>query len=337
MTGGAPQPADDAVVVLAGGTGGAKLARGMLDVAGPRRLVVIANTGDDIDIYGACVSPDPDLVCFWLADEIDERGWGRSGDTFNVMEGLRRLGVDVWFNLGDRDLAWCIERARMQEEGLRPTQALRALCRRIGVEADVLPMCDTPLRTFVDGLCLQEFMIRRGGRGPVGEVSFEPPAPPQPTPEVMRALARAQAIVIGPSNPVISIWPILRALGEAPKRARAPVVCVSPVVGGQIVKGPTAAFLHAYGQPVSADGVAAFYESVSPGLLNGIVADEPFAGDLPTIRIDTKMDDAPGRARVAEQALRFAESLSEDRSGAQAQAGEGASCEPPQSHAEELP
>jgi 2-phospho-L-lactate transferase/gluconeogenesis factor (CofD/UPF0052 family) len=106
------------VVVLAGGTGGAKLARGMLDVVGPEELVVIANTGDDIDIYGAHVSPDPDLVSFWLADEIDERGWGIEGDTFSVMDALRKLGADVWFNLGDRDLAWCLQRRAMENEGL---------------------------------------------------------------------------------------------------------------------------------------------------------------------------------------------------------------------------
>ena len=111
-------------MVLAGGTGGAKLARGMLDVVGPDELVVIANTGDDIDIYGAHVSPDPDLVSFWLADLIDERGWGLRGDTFAVMDALRKLGADVWFNLGDRDLAWCLERRRMEQDGLRPTEAL---------------------------------------------------------------------------------------------------------------------------------------------------------------------------------------------------------------------
>src|SRR5471030_1910942 len=112
------------VVILAGGTGGAKLARGMADVVGPEHLTVIANTGDDIEIYGAHVSPDPDLVSFWLADQIDERGWGLQGDTFAVMDALRELGVEVWFNLGDRDLAWCLERARLGAEEIG-----RASCR----------------------------------------------------------------------------------------------------------------------------------------------------------------------------------------------------------------
>ena len=114
------------VVVLAGGTGGAKLARGMADVVEPERLVVIANTGDDMEIYGAHVSPDPDLISFWLADLIDARGWGLHEDTFSVMDALRALGSDIWFNLGDRDLAWCVERARMLAEGGSPTAALRA-------------------------------------------------------------------------------------------------------------------------------------------------------------------------------------------------------------------
>ncbi len=159
------------VVVLAGGTGGAKLARGMLDVVGPDELVVIANTGDDIDIYGAHVSPDPDLVSFWLADLIDERGWGLRGDTFAVMDALRKLGAEVWFALGDRDLAWCLERKRMEDEGLRPTEALARLNEAIGVRARVLPMCDEPLRTWVhtdEGWRdFQQFMIRERAEGAV--------------------------------------------------------------------------------------------------------------------------------------------------------------------------
>src|SRR5436190_4253875 len=130
------------VVILAGGTGGAKLARGMLDVVGSEQLVVIANTADDIEIYGAYVSPDPDLVTFWLADRIDERGWGLAGDTFEVMEGLRQLGAQVWFNLGDRDLAIGLERARRLDEGLRLTDAQARIAHALGVTARVLPMSD---------------------------------------------------------------------------------------------------------------------------------------------------------------------------------------------------
>ncbi|MFL5531484.1 MAG: 2-phospho-L-lactate transferase CofD family protein, partial [Gemmatimonadales bacterium] len=150
------------VVVLAGGTGGAKLARGMLDVVG-EDLVVIANTGDDVEIHGGYVSPDPDLVTFWLADRIDERGWGLRDDTFAVMDGLRELGEEVWFALGDRDLAVCLWRAQRLAAGARPTEVADALRRGLGVPARVLPMADAPVRTWVQARgawhAFQEFMI----------------------------------------------------------------------------------------------------------------------------------------------------------------------------------
>ena len=301
--------------MLAGGTGGAKLARGMLDVVGPEELVVIANTGDDVDIYGAHVSPDPDLISFWLADLIDERGWGLRDDTFAVMDALRALGHDVWFNLGDRDLAWCLERRRLcEQEGLRPTQALARLNAAIGVRAAVLPMSDGPrptrVRTDAGWRPFQEFMIRDRATGPVYEIAFgEPGAPPAaPTPEVSAALRNARAVIVGPSNPVISIWPILHVLGDALDRLNAPVVCVSPVVGGEIVKGPTATFLAACEQPVSAEGVLAFYEQVHPGLIDGVLTDEAVTS-LPMLRTGVAMPNAKARAHMAEQTLAFALSL----------------------------
>ena len=302
------------VVVLAGGTGGAKLARGMLDVIGPEELVVIANIGDDIDIYGAHVSPDPDLVSFWLADEIDERGWGLRGDTFMVMDALRALGVDVWFNLGDRDLAWCLQRRHLRDEGLSPTEALARLNGAIGVRAQVLPVSDehqpTRVRTDTGWHTFQEFMIRNRAAGPVCEVSFgEHEASPVPaTTQALAALSDARAVIVGPSNPVISIWPILHVLGDVLDDLAAPVVCVSPVVGGKIVKGPTADFLAAYGQPVSAAGVLAFYERVHPGLIDGVIADEPL-DCLPALQTDIDMPDASARAGLAERVLGFAQSL----------------------------
>ena len=164
------------VVVLAGGTGGAKLARGMLDVVGPDRLVVIANPGDDIEIYGAYVSPDPDLVSFWLADRIDDRGWGLKDDTFAVMDGLRALGVDVWFNLGDRDLAIGIERARRLRRGATPTEAQardQPGARRAGAgAAGERPPVRTRVMARGEWCAFQEFMIRARGQGPVEDVEF---------------------------------------------------------------------------------------------------------------------------------------------------------------------
>lgn len=299
------------IVVLAGGTGGAKLARGMLDaLAAPERLTVIANTGDDIEIYGAHVSPDPDLVSFWLADLIDERGWGLRDDTFAVMDALRELGHDVWFHLGDRDLAWCLERARMLAEGLTPTAALARLNEAIGVRARVLPMSDDPVRTWVRGpggwRSFQEFMIRERSAGTVEGLEFRGAEPARPSEQVLAAIADAEAIVIGPSNPLASIAPILAVPGirEALADAPAPVVAVSPVVGGRILKGPTAAFMAFAALERNADGVADFYG----GLLDGIVADENVAR-LPTLQIDTRMDDHTSRADVARRTLDFALAL----------------------------
>jgi LPPG:FO 2-phospho-L-lactate transferase len=298
------------VVALAGGTGGAKLARGMLDVVGAGELVVVANTGDDVEIYGAYVSPDPDLVTFWLADRIDERGWGLEGDTFHVMDGLRELGVEVWFNLGDRDLALGIERARMLAHGSRLTEAHTQLAGALGVGARVLPMSDLPVRTRVLARGrwwpLQEFMIKGRGEGPVDDIELRGAAAASATPEVLKAIEEARAIVIGPSNPAISIGPILATPGvrEALTATSAPVVAVSPLVGGQVLKGPTAAFMEHTGQPLSSDGIAATYG----GLIDGLVADEP-TDNVPTLKTDVLLGTPEQRRNVAAQTLEFALAL----------------------------
>lgn len=298
------------VVLLAGGTGGAKLARGMLDAVGAEDLVVIANTGDDVEVYGSYVSPDPDLVTFWLADRIDARGWGLAGDTFAVMDGLRELGDDVWFNLGDRDLALCLRRARRLAEGARLTDAIGEAARALGVGARVLPMSDAPVRTWVTArgrrLPFQEFMVRERGAGPVEAVELLGADAAAATPEALEAIAEARAIVIGPSNPVISIGPILAVAGmrQALLHADAPVVAVSPLVRGQVLKGPTDAFMAWAGHALSSDGIAAHYE----GLLDGLVADERTDG-LPTLETDVEMGDAEARARVARETLAFADAL----------------------------
>jgi LPPG:FO 2-phospho-L-lactate transferase len=298
------------VVVLAGGTGGAKLARGMLDVVGDD-LVVVANTGDDIEIYGGHVSPDPDLVTYWLADRIDERGWGLADDTFAVMDGLRELGVDVWFNLGDRDLAVCLRRAERLATGARLTECLAELGTALGVGARVLPMSDDPVRTRVlahgDWRSLQGFMIHDRGAGPVEGVELRGAAQAAPAAEVLEALASARAIVIGPSNPIISIGPILAVPGlrEALVDAPAPVVAVSPLVAGEVVKGPTEVFMRWAGRTLDADGIATAYD----GVIDGLVADER-TDRVPVRQTDVLMADAAGRQRVAEATLHFAEALS---------------------------
>ncbi len=294
------------VVVLAGGTGGAKLARGMLEVVG-EDLVVVANTGDDVEIYGAYVSPDPDLVTFWLADRIDTRGWGLEGDTFMVMDGLRDLGTEVWFTLGDRDLAVGLERARALNAGVRLTDAQATIGHAFGLRARVLPMSDQPVRTRILAhgrtWTFQEFMIKARGAGPIDDYDFRGARVAGPTPEVLTAIATARAIVIGPSNPIISIGPILALPGlrEALVASPAPVVAVSPLVHGAVLKGPTAAFMQAAGLSVDTEGVAAAYA----GLIDGLVADERVEAG-PVFETEVLMDDAGARRRLAEQTLEFA-------------------------------
>jgi LPPG:FO 2-phospho-L-lactate transferase len=297
------------VVVLAGGTGGARLARGMLDVAG-EDLVVIANTGDDVEAHGGHVSPDPDLVTFWLADRVDERGWGLRDDTFAVMEALRALGEDVWFNLGDRDLAVCLARARRLAGGATLTAAADDLRRAFGVTARVLPMSDDPVRTWVkargEWSGLQSWLIRERAEGPIEGVEFRGAEEAEPTAQVLEALAGARAVIVGPSNPVISLGPILAVAGlrEALRDSPGPVIAVSPLVGGRSLKGPTEECLAWAGQPLSSDGIAAYYD----GLLDGLVADER-TDALPTLETDVAMPDAAGRRRVAQEALDFALAL----------------------------
>ncbi|MCA1682872.1 MAG: 2-phospho-L-lactate transferase [Actinobacteria bacterium] len=298
------------VVVLAGGTGGAKLARGMLDVVGAEDLVVVANTGDDVEIYGAHVSPDQDLVSFWLGDLIDERGWGLANDSFNVMDALRSLGREIWFNLGDRDLAIGLERARMLAVGERPTEAHARITRRLGIGARVLPMSDHPVRTRVLAAerwwSLQEFMIRAPRGCSVQDVIFQGVSAAAPTPEVSEAIASARAVIIGPSNPVISIGPILALPGlrTALHQTPAPVVAVSPIVAGQVLKGPTAAFMSWAGEAASTAGVAALYDR----LLDGLVADERI-GELPVLETDLLMSTPQARRRLAGETLDFADAL----------------------------
>jgi LPPG:FO 2-phospho-L-lactate transferase len=299
------------VVVLAGGTGGAKLARGMLDVVGDE-LVVVANTADDVEVYGAYVCPDPDLCAFWLADRIDERGWGLRDDTFHAMDQLRELGVDVWFNLGDRDLAIGLRRAERLRAGATLTEAIAELTHALGLKARVLPMTDHPVRTRVLArgrwAGFQEFMIRERAEGPVDGVELQGIEAARAPDAVLEAIATARAIIIGPSNPVISIRPILEVPGVAAalRAAEAPVVAVSPIVGGQVLKGPTDAFMAWAGLSLGAAGVARAYAP----LIDGLVADEPMdEAELVTEQTDTRMADAAARRRVAEEVLAFAEGL----------------------------
>jgi LPPG:FO 2-phospho-L-lactate transferase len=304
-------------VVLAGGTGGAKLAAGMQDALGAG-VSVIANTADDIEIAGVDVSPDPDLVTYWLSGEIDEeRGWGIKDDSFTVFDRLIKLGAPDWFRLSDRDLATCLYRREFVAAGGRRTDAQGQIARALGVSATVLPMCEEPVRTQVrtsDGWRgLQQYLVAEHARAPVEEVRVDGLADANPTPEVLGAITEADAIVIGPSNPVISIGPILAmpALREAMIASAAPVVAVSPYVAGQVVKGPTDLFMRAVGRPSTAAGAASLYE----GLLDGMICDpddpDPPPEGIRVMSCPTFMEGRGGRRELAERTLEFASTLTQ--------------------------
>lgn len=271
---------DSRVVLLAGGTGGAKLACGLRDLIGDR-LTVVANTGDDIEIYGVHVSPDPDLIAYRLAGVLGEDGHGISGDSHNTMAGRRAQGEDVWFTLGDRDMAICRRRAELMADGKAQTAAhAEALAEFDLGGAEVLPMSDDPVRTCVltagGRRTLQEFLVRDRCHGEITGVEFLGADRADPSPAVATAIERADLIVIGPSNPVISIGPILEMCGMRSiiGSARAPVVAVSPLVGGVAVKGPTERFLAASGIAIDTAGVAAIYS----GIADAVIADRPSLG-----------------------------------------------------------
>lgn len=303
------------VALLAGGTGGAKLGAGIQEEVGSE-LTVIANTGDDIEALGVHVSPDPDLITYWLSGEIDEeRGWGIRDDAFTVFERLKQLGAPSWFGLSDRDLAACLYRRQFLADGGRPTDAQAQIARGVGVKAKVLPMTDSPVRTKVLTAAgrrdLQEYLIVDGGQPEVQGVELEGIEAAEPTREVLEALRYAEAIVIGPSNPVISIGPILAMPGmrEAIAASPAPVVAVSPYVAGAVVKGPTHRFMEGLDRPSTAAGVASLYA----GLIDAMVVDdgdpEPPPAEIPTLAVPTLMEGASGRARLARIVLDYAATL----------------------------
>ncbi len=303
------------VALLAGGTGGAKLGAGMQEEVGSE-LSVIANTGDDVEALGVHVSPDPDLITYWLSGEIDEqRGWGIREDAFTVFERLQRLGAPSWFGLSDRDLAACLYRRQFLDDGGRPTDAQAQIARGLGVEARVLPMSDSPVRTKVLTAAgrrdLQEYLIVDRGEPDVVGVELEGIEHAEPSREVLDALRAAEAIVIGPSNPVISIGPILAVPGlrDAIAASPAPVVAVSPYVAGAVVKGPTDRFMEALSRPTTAAGVASLYA----GLIDGMVVDEgdpdPPPVEVATLAAATLMEGPSGRARVARIVLDYAATL----------------------------
>ncbi|MBI4271442.1 MAG: 2-phospho-L-lactate transferase [Candidatus Rokubacteria bacterium] len=254
------------VTAIAGGTGAAKLLRGLAACLPARDLTVVGNTGDDTEIWGLHVSPDLDTITYALAGRLDvARGWGLAGETFRCLESMAELGAETWFNLGDRDLATHVHRTRALRAGATLSAVTAELARRRGVAARILPMSDVPVRTRIrtpDGwLTFQEYFVREKTLVEVLAVEYAGAAAARPAPGVAEALREADLVVVCPSNPITSVGPVLAVPGvvDALAAARGRVVAVSPIVGGTAVSGPAADLMRVRGLPVSPLGVARAY------------------------------------------------------------------------------
>jgi len=306
------------VVALAGGVGAARFLRGLVRSVPPAEVTAIVNTGDDRTFYGVHVSPDLDIVTYTLAGRVDrEKGYGLEGDSFTVVDALAAHGHETWFRLGDRDLATCLHRTIRLGEGVGLAAVSDDIRRSLGVATRILPMSEDPCPTYVEltgnrRVHFEVYLARDGAPDEVTAVDLSAATAAAPAPGVLEALEEASAILICPSNPVVSIGPILAVPGirEAVRASRALVVAVSPIVGGAPVKGPADRLLRGIGVEVSARGVAGLYSA----LCDGYVLDERDAEQaadvealgMRTAVLDTLMRDADVAARVAEAALALA-------------------------------
>jgi LPPG:FO 2-phospho-L-lactate transferase len=254
------------IIALAGGIGAAKLVLGLAQVMPQRRLAVIGNTGDDIELFGLRICPDLDTIAYTLAGQVNpETGWGIGGDTFNCLSGLASHGCETWFQLGDRDLATHLRRTQLLREGLTLSEATQRICKALSVSVRLIPMTNTYTPTYVvtdqGTLHLQEYLVRERARPVVRAFRYSNMDTAAPAPELEELIMGAEAVVLCPSNPFISIGPILAVPGikDFLRRTAAPVIAVSPIVGGRALKGPAASMLQQLGHPVSAYGVARLY------------------------------------------------------------------------------
>ena len=311
------------ITVLCGGVGGVKLVDGLAAVLrDPAGLTVVVNTADDWEHLGLHVSPDVDTVLYTLAGLVSEaRGWGIEGDTWSALEMLDRYGLPAWFRLGDRDLATHLARTAWLRQGRRPTEVTAALAAALGVVPRVLPMSDAPVRTFVHTpagrLPFQDYFVRRAARDPVHRIEFEGIGEAAPTVEVLDAIRQSDVIIVAPSNPLVSVGPILalRGMEAALGESEALRIAVTPLVGGAAIKGPTVEMLRGVGMRADPAAVAALYAR----FLDVFLLDErdrEFAHTVATAAspgrrlvvecADTLMTDAAGRRRLAREILRVA-------------------------------
>jgi len=310
------------VVALAGGVGAGKFLRGLVRAIAPPDVTAVVNTADDLDVHGLRVCPDLDSVTYWLGDAFDrERGWGRRDETFRATEELRTFDPDAaWFGLGDLDMATHLFRTRSLADGLRLSEVARRIAARFGIESRILPMTDQRVETRLDvvasgremDLHFQEYWVRRGALDDVKAIRFQGVDAAQPAPGVMESIGVADIVVICPSNPVVSVGPILAIPGLRDAVARKPVVGISPIVGGRPMAGMADRLMPVVGLEVSAAGAARAYD----GLLDAWVIDDADARLADRVRretaarvtvTDTVMRDdgiAEGVARAALSALR---------------------------------
>jgi LPPG:FO 2-phospho-L-lactate transferase len=309
------------VVALAGGVGGAKLATGLQAILEPGCLTVIVNTGDDFEHWGLMICPDLDTVMYNLAGANNPAmGWGRADESFTTLTALSQLGGEDWFRLGDKDLAVHLRRTEWLRQGTTLTEVTDRLRRSFGIRSQILPMCDRPVRTLVHtdegDLPFQHYFVRRRCEPLVMDLTFVGAEQARVNPTVAENLAAADLVVFCPSNPYLSIDPILSVPGlrRILSAARAPKVAVSPIVGGQAIKGPAAKMMNEMGQEISPLTIARHYA----GLLDGMVIDEQDAGaadrfDLPVLVAETLMTDLESKRRLAEQVLDFGQKLRRER------------------------
>jgi LPPG:FO 2-phospho-L-lactate transferase len=316
-----PLPVPAPIVTLCGGVGAARFLCGLVTRVDPHDVVSIVNTGDDRLFYGVHVSPDLDIVTYTLSGRVDRvRGYGIEGDRFDVIDALGGFGHESWFRLGDRDFATSLHRTLRLREGAGLTQVTDEISAHFGLTTRILPMSDDPCPTIVElegnrRVHFEEYLARDGAPDEVRGIDLSEARTARPAPGVLDALASAETILLCPSNPVVSIGPILAVPGvrDAVKNSGAPVVAISPIVGGAPVKGPADRLLRGIGVEVSARGVAAFYRGLIDGFLID-VRDADLAADIEAMGIrtrvlDTIMRDVSASAELAAAALSLAASL----------------------------
>jgi LPPG:FO 2-phospho-L-lactate transferase len=302
------------ITVLAGGVGASRFLEGLYQVVEPSSITVISNTGDDVEMFGLHVSPDTDIVIYALAGAVNpETGWGLTGDTFAVVDQLQRFGYERWFNLGDRDLAMAIHRTKRIHEGTPMHEIVAGLAKGWGLACTVLPMTNEPVRTMITGpdgeLAFQEYMVRLRTEVDVRSIRFDGIEEAKPAPGVLESLREAEVVVLAPSNPFVSLGPILGVAGirEALEETNAMRAAISPIIAGEVVKGPAAKMMTTMGYEVSALGVARIYQ----GLVDLFVLDSKDAGLAPvvealgmrTLVTDTMMTSMKRKAELARDVL----------------------------------